>query len=70
VPPNLNHLGSDFCRGMLMFAERKPLGKDGLRWMKIHLANLYGKDKSSFDGRVEFVDSIMDQVGGALFLSR
>lgn len=45
VPPNLNHLGSDLCRGMLAFAERKPLGPEGLDWLKIHLANLCGKDK-------------------------
>lgn len=48
VPPNLNHLGSDLCRGMLAFAERKPLGPEGLDWLKIHLANLCGKDKVRF----------------------
>lgn len=45
IPPNLNHLGSDLCRGMLAFSERKPLGPDGLDWLKVHLANLCGKDK-------------------------
>ena len=30
---------------MLAFAERKPLGPDGLDWLKVHLANLCGKDK-------------------------
>ncbi|KAI4357946.1 hypothetical protein L6164_001860 [Bauhinia variegata] len=39
--PYLNHLGSDLCRGILEFAEGRPLGKSGLRWLKIHLANLY-----------------------------
>ncbi|ONM59715.1 DNA-directed RNA polymerase [Zea mays] len=38
--PYLNHLGSDLCRGVLEFAEGRPLGKSGLRWLKIHLANL------------------------------
>ena len=47
--PYLNHLGSDLCRGVLEFAEGRPLGKSGLRWLKIHLANLYagGVDKLS-----------------------
>jgi DNA-directed RNA polymerase len=62
VPPNLNHLGSDMCRGMLRFAETRPLGKDGMRWLKIHLANLCGKDKLSFDGRVEYVEGKMEEV--------
>lgn len=63
MPPNLNHLGSDFCRGMLSFAEKRPLGERGLWWLKVHLANLCGQDKLSFDGRVEFIDQNMDKVG-------
>ncbi len=62
VPPNLNHLGSDLCRGMLRFADTRPLGKEGLQWLKIHLANLCGKDKLSFEGRVAYVDSKMAEV--------
>lgn len=56
--PYLNHLGSDMCRGILEFAEGRPLGKTGLYWLKIHLANLYGAgvDKYSFEGRVAFVE--------------
>jgi DNA-directed RNA polymerase, mitochondrial len=38
-----------------MFGEAKPLGERGLRWLKIHLANLAGCDKASFDERVSFV---------------
>jgi DNA-directed RNA polymerase len=53
----LNHLGSDVCRGLLEFVEGRPLGKTGLYWLKIHLANLYGGgvDKYSFEGRLTFV---------------
>jgi len=51
----LNHLGDDLSRGLLMFAEAKPLGERGLRWLKIHLSNLYGFDKGDFDERVDFV---------------
>ncbi|XP_074573562.1 DNA-directed RNA polymerase 2, chloroplastic/mitochondrial-like isoform X2 [Curcuma longa] len=62
--PYLNHLGSDLCRGILEFAEGKPLGKSGLRWLKIHLANLYGSgvDKFSYDGRIAFTESHLEDI--------
>jgi DNA-directed RNA polymerase len=62
MPPHLNHLGSDMSRGLLLFHEGRPLGKNGLRWLKIHLANLCGKDKLSQDQRVQFVDSMMSLI--------
>nr|ABD96891.1 hypothetical protein [Tarenaya spinosa] len=62
--PHLNHLGSDLCRGVLEFAEGKPLGSSGLRWLKIHLANLYagGVDKLSFEGRLAFTENHLDDI--------
>ncbi|GAB2291537.1 DNA-directed RNA polymerase 3, chloroplastic, variant 2 [Dionaea muscipula] len=62
--PHLNHLNSDLCRGLLEFAEGRPLGKSGLRWLKIHLANLYagGIDKLSFEGRIGFVENHLDDI--------
>jgi DNA-directed RNA polymerase len=56
--PHLNHLGSDMCRGLLQFAEERPLGPNGLRWLYIQAANLWGKgiDKLSLDGRVRWVE--------------
>ncbi|XP_015895265.2 DNA-directed RNA polymerase 1B, mitochondrial isoform X1 [Ziziphus jujuba] len=62
--PYLNHLGSDLCRGILEFAEGRPLGKSGLRWLKIHLANLYGGgvDKASYDHRVDFTEKHLDDI--------
>ncbi|OQU90275.1 hypothetical protein SORBI_3002G378100 [Sorghum bicolor] len=62
--PYLNHLGSDLCRGILEFAEGRPLGKSGLHWLKIHLANLYagGVDKLSYDGRVAFTENHLEEI--------
>ncbi|KAK1292190.1 hypothetical protein QJS10_CPB17g00167 [Acorus calamus] len=61
---HLNHLNSDLCRGVLEFAEGRPLGKSGLHWLKIHLANLYagGVDKLSNDMRVAFVEDNLDNI--------
>ncbi|KAL0897751.1 hypothetical protein Bca101_081712 [Brassica carinata] len=62
--PHLNHLSSDLCRGTLEFAEGRPLGKSGLYWLKIHLANLYagGVEKLSHDGRLAFVENHLDDI--------
>ena len=35
--PHLNHLGADYCRGLLMFADSRPLGQRGLRWLRIQV---------------------------------
>lgn len=62
--PHLNHLSSDLCRGILEFAEGRPLGKSGLRWLRIHLANLYGSgvEKLSYDGRLAFVENHINEI--------
>ncbi|KAI9679312.1 MAG: DNA-directed RNA polymerase [Caeruleum heppii] len=54
IPPYLNHMGADNCRGLLMFAKGRELGSHGLRWLKVHLANVYGFDKASFQEREDF----------------
>ncbi|KAH0562464.1 hypothetical protein GP486_002846 [Trichoglossum hirsutum] len=54
IPPYLNHMGADNCRGLLMFAEGKELGAAGLNWLKVHVANVFGYDKASFKERAEF----------------
>lgn len=62
--PHLNHLSSDLCRGLLEFAEGRPLRKTGVYWLKIHLANLYGGvvKKLSYDQRVAFVENHLNEV--------
>ncbi|KAI0742483.1 DNA/RNA polymerase [Daedaleopsis nitida] len=62
IPPHLSHIGDDLSRGLLLFGESKPLAARGLRWLKIHLANLYGYDKASFDERVKFVEEHLDEI--------
>lgn len=45
IPPHLNHIGSDLCRGLLTYAYPKKIGVRGLFWLKLQIANLFGKDK-------------------------
>ncbi|KAL1494494.1 hypothetical protein ABEB36_010085 [Hypothenemus hampei] len=60
VPPHLNHLGSDLARSMLVFGEARPLGPNGLDWLKIHLINLTGlKKKESIQARLDYANEII-----------
>lgn len=62
IPPNLNHIGDDLSRGLLMFDEAKEVGESGLRWLKIHLSNLAGYDKASFVDRAKFCDEHLENI--------
>lgn len=58
----LNPQGTDVSKGLLLFAEPKPLGEDGLRWLKIHTANCWGVDKVSFEERIAWVDEHIAEI--------
>ncbi len=55
IPPHLNHIGNDLVRGLLTFAKGIKLGPDGFRWLKIHTANLMGKDKAPINEKLIFI---------------
>lgn len=67
--------GSDWQKALLQFADGKPLGKDGKRWLYVHIANLFGVDKVPFAERVdwtlaharELLDSAMNPLDGERF---
>ncbi|XP_044528482.1 DNA-directed RNA polymerase, mitochondrial [Gracilinanus agilis] len=62
-PPHFNHLGSDMTRAILLFAEGKPLGPNGLDWLKIHLINLTGlKKKESLRARLAYANEILEDI--------
>jgi DNA-directed RNA polymerase, mitochondrial len=54
IPPYLNHMGADHCRGLLKFGRGRELGESGMKWLKVHLANVYGYDKASLKEREAF----------------
>lgn len=58
----LNPQGSDFNKALLRFNNKKKLGSRGLYWLAVHGANCYGKDKCSFDDRVQWINSNIDLI--------
>ncbi|KAI3402432.2 RPO41 [Candida oxycetoniae] len=56
ISPYLNHLGGDLTRALFLFWEGKELGENGLKWLKIQLANVYGVDKLPLPERVKFAE--------------
>lgn len=51
----LNPQGDDVSKGLLEFAEGKPLGEDGAFWLAVHIAGLWGVDKVPFEDRWAWV---------------
>jgi DNA-directed RNA polymerase len=62
LSPNLNHLGNDLSRGLLIFWKGKKLGPQGLDWLKVHLSNLFGIDKAPLSGRIQYANDNLDKV--------
>lgn len=62
IPPYLNQMGADNARALIVFDEGRPLGAQGLRWLKVHLANVCGYDKASLTDRATFADNHMDDI--------
>ncbi|RDL30715.1 uncharacterized protein BP5553_10060 [Venustampulla echinocandica] len=62
IPPYLNHMGADHCRGLLRFGKGRELGESGLRWLKVHLSNVFGFDKASLKDREDFADDHMGDI--------
>jgi DNA-directed RNA polymerase len=50
----LSPQGCDEARGLLEFAEGKPLGERGVWWLGVHGANLFGNDKVSLGERARW----------------
>ncbi|PSC74843.1 DNA-directed RNA polymerase chloroplastic mitochondrial [Micractinium conductrix] len=62
--PHLNHLGSDLARGLLQFADGRPLGEHGMFWLHVQAANLWGQgvDKLPLWGRYKWVQDNLAQI--------
>jgi DNA-directed RNA polymerase len=62
LPQDLHPQADDFAKAMLTFAEGKPLGEHGLKWLVFHLANCYGMDKGSREDQAEWYNNHTDDV--------
>ena len=62
VPAFLNPQGNDLAKSLLKFAEKKPIGADGFKWLCLHIANCYGYDKVSLEDRIKWVEDHHDMI--------
>lgn len=64
VQLHLNPQGCDLSKGLLEFADGKPLGPRGGHWLKIHLANSYanGIDKKPIAERIAWVEQYREAI--------
>lgn len=53
---SINPQSHDTIKGILEFAEGKRLGKRGLFWLKVHIANCCGYDKKDFSIRAKWTE--------------
>jgi DNA-directed RNA polymerase len=63
--PSFNFQRQDYVRSLFLFADRKALGRDGLQWLKVHLANCgdFGKvSKRPFSSRIVWVDTNISHI--------
>jgi DNA-directed RNA polymerase len=57
IPMYLQPQGHDLARGLLTFANAKPVKAEDAGWLAIHVANTWGNDKGlSFDERIQWVE--------------
>ena len=63
--PHLNHQRADYVKAMWLFSEGKELTVDGVRYLKIHVANCGDFDKMSkapFKDRIKWVDNNIGRI--------
>ena len=55
-PVFLQSQGADWQRAMLTFSNGQPLNENGMKWLHIHGANCWGKDKDTFENRITWTE--------------
>jgi DNA-directed RNA polymerase len=48
--------GTDATKAVVQFARKKALGRRGVYWLKVHIANCFGFDKKRFKERAAWTD--------------
>ena len=63
IPTAISPQGDDIQKALLLFAEPAPLAADAdTKWLAIHGANLAGRDKLPFAGRVAWIEEHEEQI--------
>lgn len=63
IPTAISPQGDDIQKALLLFAEPAPLASDAdTKWLAIHGANLAGRDKLPFAGRVAWIEEHEEQI--------
>ncbi len=60
-----NFQRGDYVRSLFLFKDAKPIGEEGIEWLKIHLANCgdFGKvSKKTFDKRIEWTNDNLERI--------
>ena len=52
--------GQHYIKAMLEFSDGKKLDETGVYWLKIHTANVYGKDKEAYEERLRWFEDNED----------
>ena len=63
--PHFNFQRSDRVRGLFLFAKGEEIGEEGIKWLKVHLANCGDFDKvskRSFRYRLAWVDASLEDI--------
>lgn len=62
IPVLLQPQGGDLAKGLLRFSEGKKCDETGIKWFKIHGANMWGYDKAAYKDRVRFIEERINEV--------
>ncbi|RUT50974.1 DNA-directed RNA polymerase [Campylobacter fetus] len=62
INDDINLQGNSYRKASLAFAKKEKLTDRGIYWLKVDIANNYGLDKCSFEDRVNWVDTNIDNI--------
>jgi DNA-directed RNA polymerase len=62
IPVLLQPQGTDLSKGLLHFAEGKPVDDKSIRWLQIHGANMFGYDKENYEKRITWTKDRTNEI--------
>jgi len=62
VGTTYNYQADQKIKSLICFSNVEKLGNSGAYWLYVHAANTYGNDKISYEERVEFIQSMEQEI--------